>query len=50
MNTGARLAGLDEAQQRVLDVQRKLHEWASDDADGFPTRDLVWTVRPTDAG
>ena len=28
MNTGARLAGLDEAQQRVLDVQRKLHEWA----------------------
>ena len=33
MNTGARLSGLDEAQQRVLDVQRKLHEWASDDAE-----------------
>lgn len=36
MNTGAPLPGLDEAQQRVLDVQRKLHEWASDDAErGF---------------
>ena len=33
MNTGARLAGLDEAEQRVLHVQRKLHEWASSDAE-----------------
>ena len=33
MNTGARLAGLDEAEQRVLHFQRKLHDWASDDAE-----------------
>lgn len=33
MNTGARLPGLDEAQQRVLHFQRKLHEWASNDAE-----------------
>ncbi len=36
MNTGAQLPGLEEAQQRVLHVQRKLHEWASNDAErGF---------------
>jgi len=36
VNTGARLPGLEEAQQRVLHVQRKLHEWASNDAErGF---------------
>lgn len=33
MNTGARLTGLDEAEQRVLHFQRKLHEWASSDAE-----------------
>jgi RNA-directed DNA polymerase len=33
VNTGAPLPGLEEAQQRVLDVQRKLHEWASCDAE-----------------
>ena len=33
MNIGARLPGLDEAEQRVLHVQRKLHEWASEDAE-----------------
>jgi RNA-directed DNA polymerase len=33
VNTGAPLVGLEEAQQRVLDFQRKLHEWASDDAE-----------------
>lgn len=33
MNTGARLSGLEEAEQRVLDFQRKLHEWASNDAE-----------------
>jgi RNA-directed DNA polymerase len=33
VNTGARLSGLDEAEQRVLHVQRKLHEWASSDAE-----------------
>ena len=33
VNTGARLAGLDEAEQRVLHFQRKLHEWASSDAE-----------------
>lgn len=33
MNTGARLPGLDEAQQQVLHVQCKLHEWASQDAE-----------------
>jgi RNA-directed DNA polymerase len=36
VNTGARLPGLSEAEQRVLHVQRKLHEWASEDAEhGF---------------
>src|SRR3954454_20278829 len=33
VNTGARLAGLDEAEQRVLHFQRKLHDWASVDAE-----------------
>ncbi len=33
MNTGARLPGLDEAEQRVLHFQRKLHDWASVDAE-----------------
>src|SRR5215203_6214153 len=33
VNTGAPLPGLDEAQERVLDFQRKLHEWASKDAE-----------------
>ncbi|MCA1698334.1 MAG: group II intron reverse transcriptase/maturase, partial [Actinobacteria bacterium] len=36
MNTGASLAGLDEAKERVLHFQRKLHDWASEDAErGF---------------
>lgn len=33
MNTGASLPGLEEAERRVLHVQRKLHEWASSDAE-----------------
>jgi RNA-directed DNA polymerase len=33
VNTGARLPGLDEAEQRVLHFQRKLHDWASVDAE-----------------
>jgi hypothetical protein len=33
VNTGAPLPGLDEAQERVLHFQRKLHEWASNDAE-----------------
>jgi len=33
VNTGASLSSLDEAQQRVLHYQRKLHEWASADAE-----------------
>lgn len=33
MNTSAPLPSLDEAQRRVLHVQRKLHDWASDDAE-----------------
>jgi len=33
VNTGAALPGLDEAQGRVLHFQRKLHEWASNDAE-----------------
>ncbi len=33
MNTGARLPGLDEAEERVLHFQRKLHDWASADAE-----------------
>src|SRR3954451_7492364 len=42
VNTGARLPDLDGAEQRVLHVQRKLHEWASVDAErGF--RDL-WNL------
>jgi RNA-directed DNA polymerase len=36
VNTGAPLVGLDEAEERVLHFQRKLHDWASDDAEcGF---------------
>ncbi len=36
VNTGAPLGGLEEAQERVLHFQRKLHEWASEDAErGF---------------
>lgn len=31
MNTGASLPGLDEARERVLHFQRKLHDWASMD-------------------
>jgi RNA-directed DNA polymerase len=42
VNAGARLPGLDEAERRVLHVQRKLHDWASVDAErGF--RDL-WNL------
>jgi RNA-directed DNA polymerase len=33
VNTGAPLPGADQAQQRVLHYQRKLHEWASNDAE-----------------
>ncbi len=33
MNTGAPLDGLDEAEERVLHFQRKLHDWASVDAE-----------------
>ena len=33
MNTGARLPGLDEATERVLHFQRKLHDWASMDTE-----------------
>jgi RNA-directed DNA polymerase len=33
VNTSAPLPGLDEARERVLHVQRKLHEWASEDAE-----------------
>src|SRR5215210_1689133 len=33
VNTGAPPPGLDEAKERVLDFQRKLHEWASEDAE-----------------
>jgi len=33
VNTSAQLLGLDEAERRVLDFQRKLHEWASIDAE-----------------
>jgi len=36
VNTGASLPGLDEAKERVLHFQRKLHDWASVDAErGF---------------
>ena len=33
VNTSAPLPSLEEAQERVLHVQRKLHEWASEDAE-----------------
>jgi RNA-directed DNA polymerase len=33
VNTGAPLPGVDQAQERVLHYQRKLHEWASNDAE-----------------
>lgn len=33
MNTGAPFPGVEVAQERVLYYQRKLHEWASDDAE-----------------
>src|ERR671925_2256736 len=33
LNTGAPLPGVEVAHGRVLHVQRKLHEWASDDAE-----------------
>jgi RNA-directed DNA polymerase len=33
VNTGASLPGLVEARERVLHFQRKLHEWASSDAE-----------------
>jgi RNA-directed DNA polymerase len=33
VNTGVPLPGLDEARERVLHFQRKLHEWASNDAE-----------------
>ena len=33
MNTGAPLPGVDQAQERVLHYQRKLHVWASNDAE-----------------
>ncbi len=42
MNIGASLPGLDEAERRVLHFQRKLHEWASQDAErGF---DDLWKL------
>lgn len=31
MNTGAPLPGLNEARKRVLEIQTKLHRWATDD-------------------
>ena len=31
MNTDALWPSLDEAEQRVLDIQTKLHQWAIDD-------------------
>src|SRR5918999_1131624 len=33
VNTGAPLPGVDQAQERVLHYQRKLHVWASNDAE-----------------
>jgi RNA-directed DNA polymerase len=33
VNTGAPLPGVEQAQERVLHYQRKLHEWASNDAE-----------------
>src|SRR5919106_676113 len=33
VNTGAPLPGVDQAQERVLHYQRKLHVWASSDAE-----------------
>ena len=33
MNTGAPFPSVAVAQERVLHYQRKLHEWASDDAE-----------------
>lgn len=33
MNTGAPLPSLEQAQERVLHFQRKLHDWASEDAE-----------------
>lgn len=33
VNTGAPLPGVEQAQERVLHFQRKLHEWASNDAE-----------------
>ena len=33
VNTGAPLPGVDQAQERVLHHQRKLHVWASNDAE-----------------
>ena len=33
MNTGAPFPELEVARERVLHFQRKLHEWASDDAE-----------------
>ena len=33
MNTDASLLSLDDAQQRVLEIQTKLHQWATDDGD-----------------
>src|SRR5687768_2462493 len=42
VNTGAPLPGVEVARERVLHYQRKLHEWASNDAErGF--RDL-WNL------
>ena len=42
MNTGAPFPSVEAAQERVLHFQRKLHEWASNDAErGF--RDL-WNL------
>jgi hypothetical protein len=33
VNTGAPLLRLQEARQRVLEIQTKLHQWANDDGD-----------------
>ena len=33
MNTGASWPSLETAELRVLEIQRKLHKWASDDQD-----------------
>jgi hypothetical protein len=50
VNTGAPLPGLEEAQQRVLDVQRKLHEWASCGCRAQVLRSVEPGLRSRDVG